>query len=145
MVESNPVLETADRLHSVAIHLLRRLRTVDLESEIGPARLSALSVLVFGGEHSLAGLAAAEQVTAATMSRLVRALEADGLVRRHADPSDGRAIRLVATASGRRLLARARRRRLEVFEELLTGLQEQELGTLERAAAILAVALQERA
>ena len=41
--------ETADRLHSAAIHLLRRLRVRDRESGVGPAQLSALSVLVVGG------------------------------------------------------------------------------------------------
>jgi len=35
--------ETADRLHSAAIHLLRRLRVHDRESGAGPAQLSALS------------------------------------------------------------------------------------------------------
>src|SRR5215510_2529732 len=39
----------ADRLHSAAIHLLRRVRKQDVATGEGPARLSALSVLVFGG------------------------------------------------------------------------------------------------
>ncbi len=44
----------ADRLHSAAIHLLRRVRKQDAASGEGPARLSALSVLVFGGPMTLA-------------------------------------------------------------------------------------------
>jgi len=43
------VAAVADRLHSAAIHLLRRVRKQDAASGEGPARLSALSVLVFGG------------------------------------------------------------------------------------------------
>ena len=43
------VLGIADRLHSAAIHLLRRVRQQDTATGEGPARLSALSVLVFGG------------------------------------------------------------------------------------------------
>jgi DNA-binding transcriptional ArsR family regulator len=73
-------LETADRLHSAAIHLLRGLRKRDRESGIGPAQLSALSVLAFGGPRSLAELADAEQVRPPTMSRIVAALERAGLV-----------------------------------------------------------------
>jgi len=46
--------ETADRLHSAAIHLLRRLRVRDRESGVGPAQLSALSVLVLGGGPAVA-------------------------------------------------------------------------------------------
>ncbi|MEO5589594.1 MAG: hypothetical protein ABIS03_08415, partial [Gemmatimonadaceae bacterium] len=38
-----------DRLHSLAIHLLGSLRSSDAETEISPARLSALTVLVFHG------------------------------------------------------------------------------------------------
>src|SRR5215475_2178440 len=68
-------LAIGDRLHSAAIHLLRRLRVRDLESGVGPAQLSALSVLVFGGPRSLGELANAEQVRAPTMSRIVNGLE----------------------------------------------------------------------
>ncbi len=53
--------ETADRLHSAAIHLLRRLRVRDRESGVGPAQLSALSVLVLGGGPRSLGLYAAEK------------------------------------------------------------------------------------
>src|SRR5579884_1390498 len=85
--------EAADRIHSAAIHLLRRVREVDAEAMgITPARASALSVLVFGGPRSLGELAAAERVTAATMSKLVAAMEAEGLVRRYPDVNDARAI-----------------------------------------------------
>jgi len=77
-----PLLETADKLHSAAIHLLRRLRVRDRESGIGPAQLSALSVLVFGGPRSLGELADAEQVRPPTMSRIVSGLERARLVKR---------------------------------------------------------------
>jgi hypothetical protein len=71
---------TADRLHSAAIHLLRRLRREDAKSGLSAPRLSALSVLVFGGPLTLGELANAEQVRPPTMTRLVTALEADGRV-----------------------------------------------------------------
>src|SRR5205807_7228830 len=94
-----PAFLTADRLHSAAIHLLRRLRVRDRESGVGPAQLSALSVLVFGGPRSLGELADAEQVRPPTMSRIVSGLAAAGLVRREAT-EDGRRVRLVATVKG---------------------------------------------
>ncbi|HXX01836.1 MAG TPA: hypothetical protein VEJ00_11510, partial [Candidatus Acidoferrales bacterium] len=68
---NSDLLSLADRLHSVAIHLLRRVRKQDVETGEGPARLSALSVLVFGGPKTLGELAAAEQVKPPTMSRIV--------------------------------------------------------------------------
>src|SRR3989442_6953401 len=82
--------ETADRLHSAAIHLLRRLRVRDRESGMGPAQLSALSVLVLGGgPRSLGELAEAEQVRPPTMIRIVAGLLRAGLVRRGKEEEGG--------------------------------------------------------
>ncbi len=52
----------ADRLHSAAIHLLRRLRRTDEATGLSPARLSALSVVVYAGPRTLGELAGIEQV-----------------------------------------------------------------------------------
>lgn len=119
------LLATADRLHSAAIHLLRRLRVRDRESGIGPAQLSALSVLVFGGPRSLGELAAAEQVRPPTMSRIVSGLERAGLLKRHAT-EDGRRMRLVATAKGGKILRAGRQRRVESLAQALSALPENE-------------------
>ena len=50
---ASPLEELADRLHSGALHLLRTLRREDASLGVGPAKLSALSVLVFGGPRSI--------------------------------------------------------------------------------------------
>src|SRR5919109_237344 len=100
--KSSQTLEAADRFHSAAIHALRHVRREDPETGLSAARLSALSVLVFGGARTLGELAAAEHVRPATMTRVVQALEDDGLVRRESDPNDGRVTRLSPTAKGER-------------------------------------------
>ena len=94
----------ADRLHSAAIHLLRRLRKQDEAAGLGAARLSALSVVVFGGPLTLGELAAAEQVRPPTMTRIVAGLEEAGLVARETDARDRRVVRVTATGRGRRLM-----------------------------------------
>jgi DNA-binding MarR family transcriptional regulator len=127
----------ADRLHSSSIHLLRRVRREDEATGLSPARLSALSVVVFAGPLSLGRLAAAEQVTAPTMSRIVAALESDGFVSRQPDPDDGRSVVISATATGNRLLQRARRRRIENLAALIEALDDRETGLLEEAATVL--------
>lgn len=132
---------TADRLHSAAIHLLRRVRVSDVEAGVTPARLSALSVLVFGGPRTMTELAAAEQVRLPTMSTLVRSLEDEGLVRRQPDPVDRRAVRLRTTPKGERLLRRAQRRRIEILIDLLAPLSLADLRTVTEAVAILERAL----
>src|SRR5712664_1700270 len=117
--------ETADRLHSAAIHLLRRLRVRDRESGVGPAQLSALSVLVFGGPRSLGELADAEQVRPPTMSRIVAGLERAGLVKRR-KTEDGRRVRLEASAKGTKILQEGRLRRVESLAKALYALSEKE-------------------
>src|SRR5262245_48543334 len=129
--------ETADRLHSAAIRLLRTVRRRDTASGLGPARLSALSVLVFRGPSTLKALAAAEQVKPPTMSRIVNGLAASGLIRRIASPVDARALRLEPTARGRRVLERARDRRVALLAGLLGGLEPGELKVPLEAAGIL--------
>ena len=128
--------ETADRLHSAAIHLLRRLRVRDRENGVGPAQLSALSVLVFGGPRSLGELADAEQVRPPTMSRIVAGLEREGLVRRHAT-EDGRRVRLEASAKGTKILQEGRKRRVESLAKALQSLSERELQQLGELAILL--------
>src|SRR6516162_10134356 len=130
------LLETADRLHSAAIHLLRRLRVRDSASGIGPAQLSALSVLVFGGPRSLGELARAEQVRPPTMSRIVSGLERSGLVERKTT-DDKRRVRLEATARGTRILEQGRQRRVQALAEGLAGLSESELQQAARLAELL--------
>lgn len=109
---SATVAAVADQLHSAAIHLLRRLRKVDDASGISAPRLSALSVVVFGGPLTLGELAAAEQVRPPTMTRIVTGLERDGLVERRGDARDKRLTRIHATAKGRKVLAAGRARRV---------------------------------
>jgi DNA-binding MarR family transcriptional regulator len=127
----------ADALHSAAIHLLRWLRREDERSGLSGPRLSALSVIVFGGPVTLGELAAAEQVRPPTITRLVRALEAEGLVAREPDPRDGRVTRLRATEAGRRLLAEGRARRVAALARQLAPLSAEERATLARAAELL--------
>ena len=129
--------QLADRLHSAAIHLLRRLRGEDEASGLSAPRLSALSVLVFGGARTIGELAAAEQVSAPTISRLVRDLERDGLVLREADAADARRQRIRATAAGETLLIAGRRRRVERLAGDVAALTAAERELLARAAPLL--------
>jgi DNA-binding MarR family transcriptional regulator len=127
----------ADRLHSAAIHLLRRLRVEDEAIGISAPRLSALSVLVFAGPRRVGELAEAEQVEPPTMTRLVDGMERDGLVEREPDPDDRRAVVVRATAKGVRTLRRGRARRVEVLAAGLRSLSAQDLRKLADGVDIL--------
>ena len=129
--------ELADRLHSAAIHVLRRVAREDTASGLGGPALSALSVVVFAGPLSLGKLAEAEQVTPPTMTRTVQGLEAAELVRREKDEWDGRVVNIHATPKGVEVLQAARGRRVAALASSLARLGERDLRTLERAASLL--------
>lgn len=135
--------ELADRVHSLAMQLLRRVRAADAETALSQARLSALSVLVFSGPRTVGELAAADQVTAPTMSRLVTALEREGYVRRETDSEDGRRVRVVATPEGVRALNEARRQRVSRVAAFLEGIDEEDRRTMMEATELLEAALEE--
>jgi DNA-binding MarR family transcriptional regulator len=140
MQKSSPqfdALTVADRLHSAAIHLLRRVRKQDVATGEGPARLSALSVLVFGGPKTLGELAAAEQVKPPTMSRIVAGLDRSRLVTITADAHDARRMRIRATAKGTRLLQKGRQLRIAYLASHLDRLTPAELAKIGEAVEIL--------
>ena len=129
--------DLADRLHSAAIHLLRRLRREDDASGLPAPQLSALSVIVFGGPITLGALAQAEQVRPPTITKLVAALEHAGLVEREVDAADRRVVRVKATARGTRLLQEGRMRRVASLAESLGQLPSADRARLARAVPIL--------
>ena len=124
----------ADRLHSAAIHLLRRLRKEDEAIGLTAARTSALSVVVFGGPVTIGQLAQAEQVSPPTMTRMLVGMERDGLLKRERDRDDGRVIWIRATPKGARILQEGRRRRVEALAAELAVLSAGELELLLKAA-----------
>jgi DNA-binding MarR family transcriptional regulator len=130
-------LALADQLHSAAIHLLRHLRKEDDASGLSAPRLSALSVVVFGGPVTLGQLARAEQVKPPTMTRIVTGLEKDGLVRRKGDKRDKRLTRIHATPRGQKVLMAGRARRVELLASAVEKLGTAKLADLRRGAQLL--------
>lgn len=137
-VNSRPSsLDVADRLHTAAIRMLRSLRRQDAAAGLSGPQASALSVLIYGGEMNLGRLAEAEGVKAPTMSRLIKEMEAAGLVRRRRDPEDARGVRLEPTEKGRALFDRARDRRLAALTGAVAALAEEDRVLLDNAARLI--------
>src|SRR3954453_3764819 len=131
------LVDVAARLNSVSIHLVRRARRADQALGVPPGQLSALSVLVFGGDRTIAELAEAEQVKSPTMTRIVDGLERVGLAVRQPHPQDARAVVVRATANGRRLMDKGRRSRVAVIAALLDPMPAADLSAIERAVSAL--------
>jgi DNA-binding MarR family transcriptional regulator len=128
---SNRHVEAADRFHSAAIHALRHVRREDPATGLSAARLSALSVLVYGGPRTLGE----------TMTRIVQFLEQDGYVRRESDPADGRVVRVQATAKGKHVMQQGRKRRVQNLADLLGKLSPAEVTRVHEAAELVERAL----
>ncbi len=124
-------------LNSGAIHLLRAMGKVDAEAGLTPARLSALSVLVFGGPVPLGRLARIEGVTSPTMTRLVDALVEAGFAVRETHPDSDRMVLVSATDAGRDLMVTAAERRADVIVAALRALSSDERRVLRESAPIL--------
>jgi DNA-binding MarR family transcriptional regulator len=130
-------LAVADHIHSASIRLLRGLRRQDDKWGLSAPRLSALSVVVFGGPITLGDLARVEQVKPPTMTRLVQALEAARLVTRTADSGDARVMWIKATPKGRKLLFKGRAARVRALSKRLASFTSEEIESLDAAATLL--------
>lgn len=130
-------LTVADAVHSSSLRLLRLLRLQDAASGIGPARLSALSVLVFAGPCSLKQLAGYEQVKAPTMSRIVEGLRRSGLVKIEPATDDKRRMIIMATEKGKNVMWTGRERRVRYLAERLSHCTAKELEQLGKAATVI--------
>jgi DNA-binding MarR family transcriptional regulator len=128
---------TADQLHSAAVRLLRWLRRTDAASGLNAPRLSALSVIVFGGPITLGNLAEAEQVRPPTMTRIVDGLGAQGLVTKRRNENDLRTIHISATVKGKKTLIAGRKRRIRSLANQISALEGSEQETLQNAIAIM--------
>ena len=135
-------LTLAEKLHSASIRILRRVRFVDEESGLSPARLSALSVLVYHGPQKMGRLARTEGVKPPTMTRLVQALERERLVTRIPDLNDKRITYIAATEKGVSLMNHARLRRVETLAGLLARLDADQRETMIASVDILTAVLQ---
>jgi DNA-binding MarR family transcriptional regulator len=133
----NDLDDLAGRYNTLAVHLSRRLRLTDRETGVSPARLSALSVLVFGGPHTVSELARAEGVTLPTISRIVQGLEREGLAARAPHPADGRSATIAPTPAGIALMEDARRRRIEQLAGRLQVLTAADIEKLQAATCAL--------
>jgi DNA-binding MarR family transcriptional regulator len=128
---------TASELNSAAVHLLRALRATDRAAGLTPARLSALSVLVFGGPCPLGRLARTEDVAGPTMTRIVDGLCDLGLAERRPHPDGGRLVLVAATAEGERVMRAAQQARIDTIVTALRSLPDADRATITAAAPAL--------
>jgi DNA-binding MarR family transcriptional regulator len=124
-VETAEPTELAARLRLVVGRLHRRIR-IDGRESIPPLQLSALATVEQHGPLRLSELARREAVTAPTMSRVLAALDEQGLVIRTPDPHDARGVRIVLSEEGAARLAEVRSHRTALVARRLARLDDEE-------------------
>jgi DNA-binding MarR family transcriptional regulator len=102
---------------------------------VPPTQLRVLSIIAHSRHVNMSRLAEALDVVPSSASRLCDRLEAAGLLRRVLDPRDRREVRLLLTASAKRLLEELRERRRAALAEVLERMNPAGRQELVRALA----------
>jgi DNA-binding MarR family transcriptional regulator len=126
----------ASRLRLVVARTARRLRQ-EAGAGLSPSQNAALATIDRHGPLTPSELATHERIQRPTVTRLLARLEEDGLVSRAPDPADRRSSLISLTDDGRALLRAVRSRKDAYLAQRLRDLDDDELATLDRAAAIL--------
>jgi DNA-binding MarR family transcriptional regulator len=128
--------DLAARLRLAVGRLNRRIRIDDHES-VPPLQLSALVTVEQHGPLRLSELARREAVTAPTMSRVLSALDEQGLVHRAPDPQDARGVLITLSDTGSVRLNETRNHRTALIARRLGRLDDTQRAAL--AAALPAL------
>jgi len=107
----------------VVTRLARRLRQQG-ESAASPTQLAALATIERDGPLTLGELSHVENVRPPTLTKVVAALEEQGLVERHVDPSDRRVSLVRLTTEGREVIDAAAALLVEADFGALAGLED---------------------
>jgi DNA-binding MarR family transcriptional regulator len=128
--------QLAPRLRLALMRLSRHLRS-QLDGDLSPSLVSALSSVERHGPVTLGHLAELERVKPPSITRMVASLEAAGLVRRETDLADRRIARLQVTPAGERKLQAIRTRKTAYLAQRLRRLDDDDLDALRRALPVL--------
>jgi len=115
-------VELVTRLRAVIGKLARQLNDTSTDEDLTPTQYSVLGLVRGRGPLGLADLAGLEGLNPTMLSRVVRALDEKGLIRRLPDPSDLRAARVEVTPAGASVHERIREHRTQVLTACLEQL-----------------------
>jgi DNA-binding MarR family transcriptional regulator len=136
--------DLAVRLRLAVTRTARRLRQ-EAGGGLSPTLIAALATIDRHGPLTPSELAERERIRRPSATRLVARLEADGLVGRTADPTDGRSSLLAITSAGSMLLSQLRTRKDAYLAQRLRRLEPEDRATLAQASEILERLLEDQA
>ncbi|MER7915557.1 MULTISPECIES: MarR family transcriptional regulator [unclassified Streptomyces] len=133
-------VEASREVRAVISRLRRRILKASEAEDITLGQASVLARLADKGGVTASELATAEGVRHQSMTAMVAALVALGLVERAPDPDDGRRLLIELTAAGRRRVEKGRQARTE----WLAGRLQERCTEEERRTVIAAMSVLER-
>ena len=134
--------QLADRLRRAITRTSRRMRR-EAGGQLTPTQLASLASVDRYGVITPGELADLEGVRRPSVTRVVGNLIEEGVIKKQADPEDWRSSLLSVTPTGHAYLEEHRCRKSAWLVRMREGLDEDEVRTLEKAAAILEQALEE--
>lgn len=128
--------DDVDRLRVTVLRLARRIRTRS-GGTITPSQLFSLGTVIRHERVTIGQIAELEHIKPPSASKIVAALEAEGLVERSVSPADRRCTHIVATPAGHQHLDRVRAAGRGWLSEQLTTLRDDEIAAIEQALPAL--------
>lgn len=129
--------ELVARLRAVIPRLARVLNDTSTGEDLTPTQYSVLALVDTRGPLGLTELTELEGLNPTMLSRVVKALDERGFIRRMPDPGDLRAARVEATPEGAKVHERVRAQRTQVLCDCLHGLPPDTTATLLKAVPYL--------
>jgi DNA-binding MarR family transcriptional regulator len=122
--------ELVARLRQVISRLARQLNDASTVAGLTPTQYSVLALVRVRGPLGLAELTELEGLNPTMVSRVIRVLDEQGLIRRMPDPADMRAARVEVTGVGEEVHDQVRQQRTAVLAECLDRLPPETAATL---------------
>jgi DNA-binding MarR family transcriptional regulator len=122
--------ELLARLRGVIPRLARQFNETSTGEDLTPTQYSVLALVRARGPLGLAELTELEGLNPTMLSRIVKALDERGLIRRLPNPNDMRAARVEVTPEGELVAGRVREQRTRVLSECLERLPPQTVDLL---------------
>jgi DNA-binding MarR family transcriptional regulator len=136
-------VEMVARLRGVISRLARRLNASSTDEGLTPTQYSVLGLIAVRGPLGLTELTDLEGLNPTMLSRVVRKLDDEGLIRRQPDPADQRAVRVQVTPAGAEVHERIRTHRTQVLYACLERLPLEVTDELLRAVPMLEAVAEE--
>jgi DNA-binding MarR family transcriptional regulator len=129
--------ELAARLRICLARLSRLSRTAPGAADLTPSQLSVLAAVEASPRQRIGDLAAGQNITAPSATRIVQGLVERGYIERQIDPDDKRACPLNITTEGRQALVTIRNQTTDLINRRLTDLPRDDQTSIRHAIAAL--------